>query len=243
MKSKTLLIPAIGLMATITTPAFAQDQGKGEVAIPPPAPPALRIPPPAPPAPPSAPKSVLRSREAPPRLISYQAIDAKPADYPPQAWKEGQVGSVRFELAVDATGKPTQCTILESSESELLDAKTCEIAMARAEFEPALDVDGNPVAGVHRDYQVWSMRRPQFGPNTVVDVSFTLTEDGEVLNCQVIEISGELSERMRKSFEREPCPGMNRPPRAVYRDENGNPVAKQVRLKVLVDVTDPPAPE
>ncbi len=242
MNQKTLLITTIGLMATITIPASAQDAEKSEVVIPPPAPPIQSYPQPEP-SRPSAPILPPKSREEPPQLISYQALEATPSDYPPQAWIEGQEGSVRFEIAVDAAGKPTKCTIIESSEFELLDAKTCEIAMARAEFEPALDLNGDPVAGVHRDYQVWTKREPQFGANMVVDVSFSVTEEGDVLNCQVHQLSGEMSEQMRKSFEREPCPGMKSPRKAVYRDENGNPVAKQVRLKVLAEVTDPAAPE
>lgn len=213
---------------------------------PPPAPPSDRLEPPAPPPimiPPPPADILEESKGSPPRLVSFEVLDLKPSDYPPEAWVANEEGTARFELAVSKEGKPTGCTILETSGFELLDAQTCAIAMERAEFEPAVNAEGEAVAGYHRDYHAWSKREPQFGANTVVDVSFTVTEEGEILNCEVHEMTGELSEDMRKSFEREPCPGINSRPRAVYRDEGGNPVAKQVRLKVVVDVADLALPE
>lgn len=245
MPQRILLVPSIGLFATLVSPLSAQDVSdleayenaelESQLATQPklaPPPPTLVIPPPPPaPLPPD-------DYSTPPRLISYQAINPTPADYPVEAWREDIEGSVRFELKVNAEGKPTDCAILESSDSEALDAKTCEIALERAEFEPSLNADGVPVEGFHRDYHTWRKREPEFAGTSAVDVEYTISATGEVTDCNVIELSGVMSESMRRSFEREPCPGIDRPPRSVYRDENGNPVSKRIRLRLNVDVTD-----
>lgn len=110
--------------------------------------------------------------------------------------------------------------------------------MERAEFEPALDQYGDAVSGTYTDSIDWRKRGPQFGADTVIDVTFTVTAKGETVDCVVNEISGETSSEMRQNFEREPCPGTNRRSRKVYRDENGVPIDKRVNLKVLVETND-----
>ncbi|MBV7259782.1 energy transducer TonB [Erythrobacter crassostreae] len=170
----------------------------------------------------------------PPRLMDFSALDATAADYPPQSWVAGEEGMVEFELTVNAAGDATSCEVIESSGYEALDTKTCETAVARAKFEPGTDETGMPVESKHRDRQVWSKREPEFAGSATIHVRYNVAKDGEVSDCDVVELSGEISDRMRQTFEREPCPGMNRPARSVYRDEDGNPIAKTIELQVIV---------
>ncbi|MCK0128576.1 energy transducer TonB [Erythrobacter sp. F6033] len=169
-----------------------------------------------------------------PRLIDYSLLDAKPADYPPASWVADEEGTVEFEVTVNTSGDATSCRVLESSGYAALDAKTCETAVARGKFEPGTDETGVPVEATYRDRQIWNKREPEFPGTATIHVAFVVGKDGVSRDCEVIEISGEVSERMRRTFDREPCPGINRPARAVYRDENGNPISKRVELQVIV---------
>ena len=53
----------------------------------------------------------------------------------------------RALLAIDAAGKVTNCTILQSSRVGWADRKICEGLKTRASFHPAIDQSGNAVAG------------------------------------------------------------------------------------------------
>ena len=79
--------------------------------------------------------------------------------YPPEAARKGIEGSVRFEVNVDATGKPTACRVVQSSKSDLLDQATCQIVMAKGRFIPAA-LNGKPVAGTFQTNAVWRLEGP-----------------------------------------------------------------------------------
>nr|WP_298927354.1 TonB family protein [uncultured Erythrobacter sp.] len=169
-----------------------------------------------------------------PRPVDYMALELRPADYPASSWVADEEGMVEYELSVDADGKVSDCSITQSSTFAALDAKTCEIALSRGVFQPATNDDGEVIAGVYRDRMIWTKREPEFAGTATIHVRYNVAKDGEVTDCDVVELSGAISDRMRQTFEREPCPGMNRPARALYRDENGNPVAKTIELQVIV---------
>ena len=159
------------------------------------------------------------------------------ADYPAEAWRNGMEGIVQYELAVDAEGVPTGCTIAISTEHKLLDDLTCKLVMERQRFEAATDADGNAVAGVYFGDFTWQKREPEFPGSFVIKVHFTIDENGDVQNCETLEMSGEISAAMRESFARRPCPSP--PNSAAYRDADGNPVARELTLEFKVDVTEP----
>ncbi len=177
---------------------------------------------------------VMEEGTAPPQLIEFDLLQNKPSDYPAASWVNGEEGTAYYELAVDANGAVTDCTIIDSAGHAALDAKTCEIAMERAKFLPAQDENGMPIAGTHRDYQVWRKREPQFPGSATIHVQFTATAEGRIEDCEVIEIAGEIGDRMRRTMEDEPCPGMNRNVQPPYRDEEGNPVTRRVDLMIVV---------
>jgi TonB family protein len=76
-------------------------------------------------------------------------------DYPAEALRDKAQGTTRFEVAVDADGKATACTVLKSSGHASLDQQACAVLMSRARFKPARDDAGNPVAGTWRHLVVW----------------------------------------------------------------------------------------
>lgn len=174
------------------------------------------------------------SQAGTPFLLDFGALNIRQSDYPPASWAAGEEGTAYYSLTVDEQGNVSDCAIIESTGYEALDNKTCEIAHERGRFEPALDLDGNPVAGEHRDYQVWTRREPDFPGSATIHVEFTVNAEGRTVDCEVIDVSGQLSESMRRSFDREPCPGMNSENGVPYRDENGYPIAQRVNVMVVV---------
>ena len=59
-----------------------------------------------------------------------------PGDYPSEALRRGQQGTVRFNVTVGTTGRVTACTITQSSGFEQLDEGTCRLARARLRLNP-----------------------------------------------------------------------------------------------------------
>jgi len=68
------------------------------------------------------------------------------ADYPRAAREARQQGVTRVAIAVDASGRPTACTMHRSSGSSELDATTCRLVLKRFRFRPARDAAGNAIA-------------------------------------------------------------------------------------------------
>lgn len=63
-------------------------------------------------------------------------------DFPEYAQRMGAFGTIGFKLQVDATGRPTECAILNTSGFWLLDNRACELLIERGRFDPALDTKG-----------------------------------------------------------------------------------------------------
>jgi protein TonB len=80
-------------------------------------------------------------------------------DYPTAALREGVEGSVGIEVAIDANGRVSGCTITSSSGSPLLDQTTCKLYSRRARFTPAQDEGGRPMATHRADRVRWQIPR------------------------------------------------------------------------------------
>jgi len=65
-------------------------------------------------------------------------------DYPAEALKVHQEGTVQAELTIGADGRIKACRVIRSSNSAVLDTATCNILRRRARFTPARDANGNP---------------------------------------------------------------------------------------------------
>lgn len=93
----------------------------------------------------------------PPQPIG-NVIDWFPADaYPAQARAAGQEGRTAFALDIDALGRITQCRVLQSSGSDLLDSATCTQAIINGRFRPARDAAGKPVARAWQSSMRWQL--------------------------------------------------------------------------------------
>ena len=78
--------------------------------------------------------------------LSAQVGLIRQGDYPAEAVRKGEEGTVRVKLRVSAEGMVTNCTVLQSA-SPSLDATTCRVIIERARFLPAKDEAGKPVEG------------------------------------------------------------------------------------------------
>lgn len=106
----------------------------------------------APPAPP-APKFAPKGAEPKGRPGDWVTTD----DYPSRALREEEEGTTRFTLSVGADGKPTNCSIVNSSGHPDLDAASCANLMRRARFKPATDGNGAAVAGSYTSSVKWQI--------------------------------------------------------------------------------------
>jgi len=90
---------------------------------------------------------------APPKMIGNPI---KVDDYPQQAMRNHQEGSVSVELKISADGAPLSCEVTESAGYSALDEVTCRRLM-KAHFEPARDPNGVAVGGNFHTVVGWSM--------------------------------------------------------------------------------------
>ncbi len=112
------------------------------------------------PAPPPPPAPVTPYVPVPPKPKGNPGTWVRNSDYPNEL-RNGESGSTQFRLHVSYKGKPVACDIMRSSGYPVLDAKTCEIMMKRAEFVPARSGYGKPTYGTYVSRIHWGSPRAQ----------------------------------------------------------------------------------
>lgn len=90
-------------------------------------------------------------------LSSYFSTD----DYPGDALRARAEGTVSFRLEINAEGRVSRCNIVESSGNASLDAKTCEVLISRARYEPARNAAGEAVPGGDAGRVTWRLPEPE----------------------------------------------------------------------------------
>lgn len=93
----------------------------------------------------SAASDAKSQKPEPTRARANLATYVSDEDYPDEAIRNNEQGSVGFRLEVGSDGKPAGCSVISSSGSPSLDATTCRIMMERAQFVPARDARGRAV--------------------------------------------------------------------------------------------------
>ena len=89
-------------------------------------------------------KHATLSRRATPKTDPRHWV--KPSDYPSTMIMDGRRAIVHFRVNIDVGGKPTACHIQQSTRPKAFDDAVCKAIMRNAEFEPALDAEGAPIA-------------------------------------------------------------------------------------------------
>jgi TonB family protein len=67
-------------------------------------------------------------------------------DYPMEALRREEQGTVAFRLSIGRRGNVTDCVVTSSSGSAVLDDATCDILESRAKYEPARDAEGKRIS-------------------------------------------------------------------------------------------------
>lgn len=158
-------------------------------------------------------------------------------DYPTMAIKNGESGTTRFMLSVDAKGVITNCVVVATSGSAALDRTTCDLVRARAQFSPALDGAGKPVAGSYTNQTRWILPPPGTLPQPGEFLfHYVVENDGRQTECKVEKATGAMEPRLK--LVGEGCPAVRF--REPYKDAQGNPVRR--RVTVIQSVIVEPAP-
>ena len=244
MKNRHFILPALGLIAT--SPVMAQQAAEDvveetvEVAE-------MQTQPEVPP-PPIELRPVELAAEGNryplrPRLTNRRDAYPTPVDYPIASWQANEEGQVRFDIAVDAEGNATDCTVSESSGHAALDLKTCEIVMERGVFRAGLAAEDEPEAGTYSGRYRWRKRDPEV-PAMAMTFRYLQGADGITSECEMLRLEGDVPDDLRRDMERDiagnnGCPRGTERPGVPYRDENGVPVAKRVTITVDIAIEDP----
>ncbi|OWR01469.1 hypothetical protein CDQ91_03520 [Sphingopyxis witflariensis] len=81
----------------------------------------------------------------------------------PQAWRMQRPGSISsqangttvLKLHISSEGKPETCLVITSSGHPILDEAACRQMTQQADFLPAMDCGGNPIASTYTRSVVW----------------------------------------------------------------------------------------
>lgn len=76
-------------------------------------------------------------------------------DYPRETRDLRRGETVAIDIRVGVDGLPTGCRVVRPSPDPQSDRITCDLAVQRFRFKPAMDPDGQPVVSTFRWYQRW----------------------------------------------------------------------------------------
>ena len=102
-------------------------------------------------------------------------------DYPNDALRRGDEGTVGVRLTIGTDGHASRCVVTASSHSPSLDAATCRILTERADFAPALDRRGKPTIDHYGQRITWRIPAapPILFANTTHALVITVPVSGE----------------------------------------------------------------
>jgi protein TonB len=78
-------------------------------------------------------------------------------DYPPESLRNGEHGTVRFQVIVGTNGRIAECRILKSTGFPRLDEATCRAVTARTRFSPARDAAGKRTRDAFTAEMTWAL--------------------------------------------------------------------------------------
>ena len=169
---------------------------------------------------------------APPMPATNPGTWVRSEDYPAWAAAGRVTGTVTILVDVDARGDVARCEVSESSGVVDFDQLACEKVTERAQFRPARDEQGNPVAGQWRNRVVWALpeRPPQAIPEAGgLAVTMVVEPDGSVSKCEIERADGVAAQVASSAL----CDGVG--PFQPALDDTGEPQRVQIRLVTSVE--------
>lgn len=115
--------------------------------------------------------------QANPSLPPLVSVD----DYPPEAIERDEQGAVQTLLQVGIDGRVKACDVIVSSNSQSLDAKTCQIMLERARFSPPRDENGKATEG---EFTMLPIRWVLSGPGAPEPTAIVKQAPGRKIVCE-----------------------------------------------------------
>ncbi|WP_197423710.1 energy transducer TonB [Novosphingobium sp. CCH12-A3] len=159
-------------------------------------------------------------------------------DYPSEALRNEQEGTVGFRILVGTEGVPSGCEVTMSSGSAMLDSATCDLIQSRARFSPAMDAEGKAVVGTYSNSVRWTIPEDapmEFGPGEF-EASFVIGPDGHAHDCKVEKMSGSVPFSTEDT-----CNPKDR--FLVPTGRDGKPVTRRVRMRLSIEVEEVAQPQ
>jgi protein TonB len=154
------------------------------------------------------------------------------ADYPADAIRAGEQGTVAFKLDVSAEGRVTGCTITGSSSSRILDASTCRLVVSRGRFTPARDRSGKAIASTYNSRFRWALPQPKIPAAGLLVTTVDLSPDGTVEKCSADSFGGAPTGAGAKS-----CQVMDLPFQAAFLKQHAA-VYRRIRFASSISVNE-----
>lgn len=174
---------------------------------------------------PSRPRAIIVTPKGPKPVNSGNWIS--PEDYPADARRAGAEGVVGIVVEVDASGRPTGCTVRESSKNADLDAAACRLTVQRGRFEPARNPRGDAMPGTYVTRVRWDLRGQlrQLPKAGEMVITLTAAPDGTVSDCSY------TAKGAAAVANADPCKSIRFAPQA-------EPSAKTRRIRLTTKVED-----
>ena len=80
------------------------------------------------------------------------------AQYPRLAERRGESAQMDLKMLVGVDGKVEKCILVKKTQAEHFDDHACKVMSEYAEFEPALDAQGNPVRSIFSTLITYTLR-------------------------------------------------------------------------------------
>ena len=85
------------------------------------------------------------------------------SDYPREAKEAGMEGTLTIIVTIEPNGRVSNCAVVRSSGSDILDDTTCRLVQERYRYRPALDPMGRPVRAREIQNHSWIMQYDRQG--------------------------------------------------------------------------------
>lgn len=201
--------------------------------------------------------SVDQTRDSWPRgpspLPAMLVIDIE-AHYPAAARAARHEGDVHMAVSVDAAGKVSGCSVIDSSLSADLDKAACALMLSQGAFAPALDSSGKPTKGVVPAVFRWFLPRqdaPTVGADRPLALrKFPMSEPGTSSMSVLLDAEGKASgctysrtgETWLVAPGINPCDTIGGAQHYIpFVDAKGQPVARRVTLRIEAKIEAPDA--
>lgn len=199
--------------------------------------------------------SVDQTRESWPRgpspLPAMLLIDTT-AHYPAAALAARHEGDVHMAVSVDALGKVSGCSVINSSLSADLDKAACALMLSQGAFTPALDGNGKPTKGVVPAMFRWFLPRPEApvanAERSLALRKFPMSEPGESSLSVLLDAEGKASNCTYSRIGEtwlvapgiNPCDTIGGAQHYIpFTDAKGQPVARRITLRIEAKIEAP----